>query len=93
MELLLLANARLRPTIHSFMSSMLSNLVLTGITRIYVSPHYLISKNFANNWYQATQYCDGLRGAIVIYDPDDPHSALYDADDGELILLLFNLFM
>ena len=45
MELLLLANARLRPITHSFMSSMLSNLVLTGITRIYVSPHYLIFKN------------------------------------------------
>ena len=21
----------------------------------------------------ATQYCDGLRGALVIYDPDDPY--------------------
>lgn len=44
MELLLLANARLRPRSLSFMSSMSSNLVLTGITRIYVSLHYLISK-------------------------------------------------
>jgi hypothetical protein len=44
MELLLLASARLRPITHSFMSSMSSNLVLTGITRIYVSPHYLVSK-------------------------------------------------
>ncbi|KAG6813458.1 hypothetical protein H0H92_010792 [Tricholoma furcatifolium] len=29
----------------------------------------------------ATQYCDGLRGALIIYDPDDPHAALYDVDD------------
>ena len=94
MELLLLANARLRLITHSFMSSMLSNLVLTGITRIYVSLHSLIPKIFANNWYQATQYCDGLRGALVIYDLDDPHCALYDVDDGKLILLLlFTPFM
>jgi iron transport multicopper oxidase len=27
-------------------------------------------------WYHShlsTQYCDGLRGPMVIYDPDDPH--------------------
>ena len=37
-------------------------------------------------WYHShflNQYCDGLRGAMVIYDPDDPHSGLYDVDDGE----------
>ncbi|KAF8998386.1 laccase [Cyathus striatus] len=31
-------------------------------------------------WYHShysTQYCDGLRGALVVYDPDDPHKALY----------------
>lgn len=36
-------------------------------------------------WYHshlATQYCDGLRGGLVIYDPNDPHAALYDVDDG-----------
>ncbi|KAG6836180.1 hypothetical protein H0H93_010585 [Arthromyces matolae] len=30
----------------------------------------------------ATQYCDGLRGPFVIYDPEDPHGPLYDIDDG-----------
>jgi FtsP/CotA-like multicopper oxidase with cupredoxin domain len=25
----------------------------------------------------ATQYCDGLRGALVIYDPNDPNKHLY----------------
>ena len=30
------------------------------------------------------QYCDGLRGALVIYDPEDPQGDLYDVDDSEL---------
>lgn len=25
---------------------------------------------------QATQYCDGLRGAFVVRDPNDPHASL-----------------
>lgn len=36
-------------------------------------------------WYHShlgTQYCDGLRGPLVIYDPDDPYLDLYDVDDG-----------
>ena len=36
-------------------------------------------------WYHShlsTQYCDGLRGAFVIYDPEDPHKDLYEIDDG-----------
>ncbi|KAJ7136874.1 laccase [Mycena epipterygia] len=39
-----------------------------------------------NYWYHShlsTQYCDGLRGAFVIYDPDDPLADLYDVDDGK----------
>ena len=38
-------------------------------------------------WYHShlsTQYCDGLRGAFVVYDPNDPHASLYDVDDGKL---------
>ena len=37
-------------------------------------------------WYHShlsTQYCDGLRGPMVVYDPYDPHAHLYDVDDGE----------
>ena len=37
-------------------------------------------------WYHShlsTQYCDGLRGPMVVYDPNDPYAALYDVDDGE----------
>ena len=36
-------------------------------------------------WYHAhvaPQYCDGLRGPLVIYDPVDPMLPLYDVDDG-----------
>ena len=37
-------------------------------------------------WYHShysTQYCDGVRGPLVIYDPDDPLADMYDVDDGE----------
>jgi iron transport multicopper oxidase len=37
-------------------------------------------------WYHShfqNQYCDGLRGALVVYDLDDPHADLYDIDDGK----------
>ncbi|KAI0072148.1 laccase [Panus rudis PR-1116 ss-1] len=40
-------------------------------------------------WYHShlsTQYCDGLRGPMVIYDPLDPHRALYDIDDESTVL-------
>lgn len=37
-------------------------------------------------WYHShlsTQYCDGLRGPFVVYDPNDPQASLYDFDDGK----------
>lgn len=37
-------------------------------------------------WYHShysTQTCDGLRGPLVIYDPEDPLAYLYDVDDGK----------
>ena len=36
-------------------------------------------------WYHShvsTQYCDGLRGPFVVYDPHDPYAHLYDVDNG-----------
>ncbi|KAJ7465608.1 laccase 2 precursor [Mycena latifolia] len=33
-------------------------------------------------WYHShlsTQYCDGLRGPLVVYDPTDPHRHLYES--------------
>jgi iron transport multicopper oxidase len=42
-------------------------------------------------WYHShlsTQYCDGLRGAFVVYDPNDPHASLYDVDDDTTVITL-----
>ncbi|KAJ7117223.1 laccase 2 precursor [Mycena crocata] len=42
-------------------------------------------------WYHShlsTQYCDGLRGPLVVYDPDDPARHLYDVDDESTIITL-----
>ncbi len=36
---------------------------------------------------QATQYCDGLRGPMVVYDILDPHRWRYDIDDGKDFLI------
>ncbi|KAG6852998.1 hypothetical protein C0991_007680 [Blastosporella zonata] len=36
----------------------------------------------------ATQYCDGLRGAFIVYDPDDPYKSRYDVDDESTIITL-----
>jgi hypothetical protein len=29
------------------------------------------------------EQCDGLRGPLVIYDPNDPLAYMYDVDDGK----------
>ncbi|KZS91091.1 laccase [Sistotremastrum niveocremeum HHB9708] len=42
-------------------------------------------------WYHShvsTQYCDGLRGALVIYDRNDPMKYLYDFDDENTVITL-----
>ncbi|QRW22339.1 Multicopper oxidase [Rhizoctonia solani] len=42
-------------------------------------------------WYHShlsSQYVDGLRGALVVYDPNDPHKALYDVDDEATVITL-----
>ncbi|KAJ7913038.1 yellow laccase [Mycena leptocephala] len=36
----------------------------------------------------STQYCDGLRGPLVVYDPNDPAKSLYDIDNEQTILTL-----
>jgi hypothetical protein len=42
---------------------------------MYVSFYYFEASDFEH--ITATQYCDGLRGAMVVYDPNDPHLSLY----------------
>jgi iron transport multicopper oxidase len=42
-------------------------------------------------WYHShigAQYCDGLRGPLIIYDPNDPLKQYYDVDDESTILSL-----
>ncbi|KAH9959972.1 laccase [Russula dissimulans] len=42
-------------------------------------------------WYHShykAQYCDGVRGPLVIYDPDDPQASLYDVDDESTVITL-----
>ncbi|KAI5831415.1 multicopper oxidase/laccase, partial [Schizophyllum commune Tattone D] len=42
-------------------------------------------------WYHShfdLQYCDGLRGPLVVYDPEDPYKDHYDVDDESTVLTL-----
>ncbi|KAL0959310.1 hypothetical protein HGRIS_014574 [Hohenbuehelia grisea] len=42
-------------------------------------------------WYHShlsTQYCDGIRGAFVVYDRHDPHKKLYDVDNPRTVITL-----
>ncbi|KIK79343.1 laccase [Paxillus rubicundulus Ve08.2h10] len=42
-------------------------------------------------WYHShhsIQYCDGLRGPVVIYDPADPLAHMYDVDDENTVITL-----
>ncbi|KAF4593553.1 laccase, multicopper oxidase, benzenediol:oxygen oxidorectuctase [Pleurotus pulmonarius] len=42
-------------------------------------------------WYHShlsTQYCDGLRGAFVVYDLLDPHRLRYDIDNADTVITL-----
>ncbi|KAK7442009.1 laccase, multicopper oxidase, benzenediol:oxygen oxidorectuctase [Stygiomarasmius scandens] len=42
-------------------------------------------------WYHShlsTQYCDGLRGPLVVYDHHDPHRHLYDVDNEKTVITL-----
>jgi len=54
--------------------------------------HQFEAKNQAGTyWYHShysSQTCDGLRGPIVIYDPDDPYRHLYDVDDETTVITL-----
>jgi len=46
-------------------------------------------------WYHShitTQYCDGLRGPLVVYDPHDPHASLYDIDNGQYCYSLHDIY-
>jgi hypothetical protein len=77
MGLLVLPNVPSPPAIHSCTSSKLRvKLELSGITLTTVSLNNL-SLDPLLMIVIVSQYCDGLRGAMVVYDPADPHLHLY----------------
>ncbi|THH13854.1 hypothetical protein EW146_g6418 [Bondarzewia mesenterica] len=46
---------------------------------------------YGTYWYHShlsAQYCDGLRGPLIIYDPNDPNRYMYDVDDESTVVTL-----
>ncbi|KAF8188021.1 yellow laccase [Pholiota molesta] len=68
-----------------------------GVNQCPISPGHSFLYQFSvpdqagTFWYHShhsTQYCDGLRGPLVIYDNDDPNRSLYDYDDDTTVITL-----
>jgi len=62
--------------------------ILSGNSFLY---DFTVPDQAGTYWYHShlsTQYCDGLRGPLVIYDPHDPYMYLYDVDDESTIITL-----
>jgi len=62
------------------------------VTDALLQPRRITLRHFQGTfWYHShfsNQYCDGLRGAFVVRDPEDPQANLYDIDDGTLSRVL-----
>ncbi|ETW84715.1 laccase [Heterobasidion irregulare TC 32-1] len=67
------------------------------VTQCPITPEHSFQYRFnareqtGTYWYHShvrDQYCDGLRGALVIYDPLDPYRHMYDVDDENTIITL-----
>ncbi|KAG1872898.1 laccase [Suillus subalutaceus] len=65
------------------------------VTQCPITPNYSFLHAFdapnqaGTYWYHShysTQQCDGLRGPLVVYDPNDPLSYLYDVDDETTVI-------
>ncbi|KAF5372707.1 hypothetical protein D9615_009881 [Tricholomella constricta] len=66
-----------------------------GVSQCPIAPQNAFVYEFAVNnqagtyWYHshfATQYCDGLRGPLVVYDDNDPYRWLYDVDNENTVI-------
>jgi len=76
MVLLASTSAQSLPTIRSNINSRLpARLVHSGTTLTIVRKLCFAYVFIVNKPPSATQYCDGLRGAMVVYDPNDPHKS------------------
>ncbi|EMD32460.1 laccase [Gelatoporia subvermispora B] len=62
--------------------------IASGNTFLY---DFTVPDQAGTFWYHshlAAQYCDGLRGPLVVYDPLDPHRHLYDVDDESTVITI-----
>ncbi|RDB27747.1 Laccase-2 [Hypsizygus marmoreus] len=68
-----------------------------GVTQCPIAPSHSFLYDFqapkqaGTFWYHShlsTQYCDGLRGAFIVYDPMDPHMFRYDIDNESTVITL-----
>nr|AFV15794.1 laccase [Leucocoprinus sp. Tra.sp1.C\ len=69
----------------------------SGVTQCPISPgnsflyQFTATDQAGTFWYhshRSTQYCDGLRGALVIYDDDDPYLSEYSVDNETTVIAL-----
>ncbi|KAJ7599678.1 laccase [Mycena floridula] len=67
------------------------------LTQCPVAPNHTYTYDIPLNgqsgtyWYHshlASQYVDGLRGVLIVYDPEDPALPLYDVDDASTVITL-----
>ncbi|KAH9998717.1 laccase [Russula vinacea] len=52
---------------------------------------FSVQEQTGTYWYHShfrNQYCDGLRGPLIIEDPEDPQKNLYDDDDDDTVITL-----
>ncbi|KAH7881940.1 laccase [Phlebopus sp. FC_14] len=65
-----------------------------SVTQCPIAPGHSFQYHFSSDgqagtfWYHShfrRQLCEGLRGPLVLYDPDDPYQSLYDVDDGDVL--------
>ncbi|THH08552.1 hypothetical protein EW145_g2616, partial [Phellinidium pouzarii] len=62
--------------------------IIPGNSFLY---NFNVHEQSGTYWYHShlsTQYCDGLRGPLVVYDPEDPLAHMYDIDDETTIITL-----
>ena len=64
---------------------------LAFVTQCPIAPyhsflyHFTVPDKAGTFWYNShygVQYCDGMKGHMIIDDPDDPYQDWYDVDDG-----------
>nr|AFK30375.2 laccase [Phlebia brevispora] len=62
--------------------------IVTGNSFLY---NFTVPDQAGTFWYHshlALQYCDGLRGPLVVYDPHDPYADMYDVDNASTVITL-----